>query len=359
MWMFTAACPSRCTYCDIESQRGKKTLTTEEVRRVAGEILAAGFSEVMFAGGEPLLSQDLPVALGVFRGKVPTAVFTGGLPGPVDRYVRVLRDGDVRRIVYSMDSGDPSRNDLLRVRNGVTQELLGIASAVRDELPKIDRSVNTVVTRFNVSFLPDVWERMGPYGLRSWSLTLAGDFFQGSPRHALLDVSMLESFYRETVPSLARRLARDQAELVVLPVPYPLLAAGIPPARWDALPLALSSALTTEFGLYSRGDYNHTFVRKCGCPLVGNDVVIGVGGEVHPCSQAPIIQPDYVIGNIKDHSLDEILDGELLRGFSAGVPHPPCSRCWAPSNVPREVLTRIVAKAEATAASTVIVYPTP
>ena len=347
MWMFTAACPSRCSYCDIDSQKGRKGLSTAEVERVAHEILAAGFTEVMFAGGEPLLSPDLPAALRVFKGRVPTAVFTGGLPGSVDRVVEVLRDGGVSRLVYSIDAGQDARNDLLRARKGVTAELLGLAAAVQARLPRLDRSVNTVVSRFNVASVEDVWDRMAPYGLNSWSLTLVGDFFQGSPRHALLDVAALERFYLTTVPALAARLARDRAELVVLPVPYPFLAAQLPPQRWGEAGPALRGALAAEFELYARGEYNATFVRRCGCPLVGTDVVIGVGGEVHPCSQAPIIQPAYVVGNVKTQRLEDVLAGEALRTFGAGVPHPPCTRCWAPSNVPRAVLARLVAGAAA------------
>ncbi|MGH7296236.1 MAG: radical SAM protein, partial [Polyangiaceae bacterium] len=282
MWMFTGACPSHCTYCDIDSQKGKKGLSSVEVERVANEIVEAGFSEVMFAGGEPMLSPDLPAALRVFKGRIPTAVFTGGLPGLAQRAVTVLREGGVRRIVYSIDSGERKANDLIRGRDGITADLLELAGAVRDGIPGIDRSVNTVVSRFNVDALESVWERMSPFRLDSWSLTLAGDFFQGSPTHAFLSEEALAKLYFQTVPALAARLAREKAELVVLPIPVPLLAARIPPSRWGDLPAAMREEILPELSLYARGEYNATFVRRYGCPLVGMDVVIGVGGEVHP-----------------------------------------------------------------------------
>jgi radical SAM protein with 4Fe4S-binding SPASM domain len=342
MWMFTGACPSHCTYCDIDSQKGKKGLSSDEVERVSREILEAGFSEVMFAGGEPMLSPHLPQALRIFQGKLPTAVFTGGLPGMVDRAITVLTEGGVRRLVYSIDSGEAKSNDLIRGRDGITVDLLELAAAVRDRIPRIDRSVNTVVSRFNVETLGSVWDRMSPFRLDSWSLTLAGDFFQGSPRHAFLSEAALETFYLRTVPALAARLARERAEIVVLPVPFPFLAAQLPPARWGDPPAAMRAALEAELALYARGEYNETFVQRCGCPLVGIDVVIGVGGEIHPCSQPPIIHSDYVVGNVKTESLADILAGEKLRAFSAGVPQAPCTRCWAPSNIPRDALLRLV-----------------
>jgi hypothetical protein len=230
----------------------------------------------------------------------------------------------------------------VRGRPGITEDLLTLAGAVRDRLPRLDRSVNTVVSRFNVDSLETVWTRMAPFRIDSWSLTLAGDFFEGSPKHAFLSEAQLETFYLHTVPALAARLAHERAELVVLPVPVPFLAARLPPIRWSDPPPELRADLEAELALYARGEYNATFVRRFGCPLVGIDVVIGVGGEVHPCSQPPIIHPDHVVGNVKTESLAAILEGEKLRGFGARVPNRPCTRCWAPSNIPRDMLLRLV-----------------
>lgn len=343
MWMFTAACPSRCAYCDLDSQRRLGRLDRDEVVRVARELLALGFGEVMFAGGEPLLSPDLPAALEVLRGRVSTTVFTGGLPGMAERAVGVLAEGGVDRLVCSMDSGDAARNDRIRGRVGITRELVAFAARVRERLPRLGRSINTVVSRANVDTVADVWERMAPYGFRSWSLTLAGDFFESSPTHAFLDRAALARFYLVTVPALARRLAAVGAELVVLPVPYPFLAGQVPLARWGEAAVGVRDELDAEFERYARGEFNRSFVERCGCPIVGMDIVLGVGGQVHPCSQAPIIHPDYVVGNVKTASLADIVDGDAVRAFAEGVPHKPCVRCWAPSNVPRDVLVRLTA----------------
>ena len=78
--------------------------------------------------------------------------------------------------------------------------------------------------------------------------------------------------------------------------------------------------------------------------LVGLDVVIGVGGEVHPCSQAPIIDRRWSVGNVKSQPLADILEGPALRDFQSKLPHPPCTRCWAPSNIPRDALVELLAR---------------
>jgi MoaA/NifB/PqqE/SkfB family radical SAM enzyme len=344
IWVLNAACPSRCVYCDIESQRATRVLSAAEVERVSHEVVGAGFREVVFVGGEPFLSPELPVALRVLSGRVRIAVFTGGLPGMAEKVTDLVGRG-VSRIVFSIDSGRDASNDLIRGRNGITRALIDLATGLREQFPRLDMSVNTVVSRHNAGTLADVWERMAVFRLDSWALTLVGDNFTGSPREHLLDREQLERFYLTDVPALAARLAESRAELVVLPIPFPFLAAQLPARAWGRGAEMHRAEIDRELDLYSEGHYNRTFVDRCRCPLVGVDISIGVGGEVHPCSQAPILQPEYVVGRLRNERLADVLAGEALARFEGGVPHPPCSRCWAPSNVERGRLLRVVREA--------------
>jgi radical SAM protein with 4Fe4S-binding SPASM domain len=328
-------------YCDIESQRATRVLSPEEVERASREVVQAGFREVVFVGGEPFLSPELPVALRVLAGRCSIAVFTGGLPGPPGGVLDLVGQG-VDRLVFSIDSGRDASNDLIRGRKGITRDLIALVEAIRARFPRIDMSVNTVVSRHNAATLADVWERMEPYRLDSWALTLVGDNFTGSPREHLLDRPAVERLYLHDIPALARRLEARRAELVVLPIPFCFLSRSVPPRSWGEVAARHRDELDREFELYAQGEYNRTFVSKCGCPLVGVDISIGVGGEVHPCSQAPALQPEYVVGNLKQARLSDVLAGEALSTFAAGVPHAPCTRCWAPSNVERGHLLRVI-----------------
>lgn len=341
IWVLNAACPSRCVYCDIESQRATRVLPAEDVERVSREVIDAGFREVIFVGGEPFLSPELPVALGALAGRCAVAVFTGGLPGHAEKVVSLVGMG-VQRLVFSIDSGREATNDLIRGRKGITRDLLALVQELRARFPRIDMSVNTVVSRHNARTLADVWDVMEPFRLDSWALTLVGDNFTGSPHAHLLDRAQIEALYLVDIPALAGRLEARRAELVVLPIPFPFLARRIPARLWGEAARRHRSELDREFSLYEQGEYNRTFVERCGCPLVGVDVSIGVGGEVYPCSQAPALQQAYVVGDLKRASLADVMAGEALSTFAAGVPHAPCSRCWAPSNVERGRLLQVV-----------------
>ena len=139
------------------------------------------------------------------------------------------------------------------------------------------------------------------------------------------------------------RALRGRAELVVLPVPLPFLERGLPIAHWDLAGAEWAEEVRRELERFARGDHNASFVAQHGCPLAGRDVTIGVNGEVHPCSQAPILKPEHVVGHVRD-GLSAVLASERARAFVEGVPHAPCRRCWAPSNVPRDELRRLVAR---------------
>lgn len=339
IWVFNVACPSRCLHCDIESQQGARLLDEEQVRQICAQVSGAGFLEVTFVGGEPLLSPLFSVAVKALKDAgVTVAVFTGGLPGDPERWVRLL-DG-VDRLVLSLDAGDDASNDRIRGRSGTTADVLHLGGEARRRFPALDISVNTVVTRYAADDLEAVWERVRTLRPTAWALTLAGDNFTGNADPHRLDRAGIEAFYLKTVPALAARLPLRECDLVVLPVPLPWLAIGLPPRQWrDA---ARTPELAAEFDRFARGDYNEAFSARHGCPLVGLDATIGPAGEVWPCSQAPVLQPRFVVGDLRRDALEHVLAGPELAAFKEGVPHPPCKRCWAPSNVPSATLRRVL-----------------
>lgn len=345
IWVINAGCPSRCVYCGIASQREKRELDEAEAIAAARAICDAGFREVVFVGGEPLLYPHLPGVLEVLRGRVRIAVFSGGLPEPVDRWVEVLGHG-ADRLVLSIDDGDEDRNDLVRGRRGVSREVVELARAARRALPALEVSVSTVVTRHNAETLDSTWERVRPLEPTAWVAVLAGDNFSARPTAHFLEASSLERLYFEAAPALARRVGREAADtdFLLFPVPLSLLRLGVPIDAWSSLDAAQRAAVQAELVDYARGDYNASFVREHGCPLVGSDASIGVDGEVYPCSQAPILRSEWALGSLREEPLESLLSSERLERFSGGIPRAPCTRCWAPSNVEPSVLDRLLAR---------------
>jgi radical SAM protein with 4Fe4S-binding SPASM domain len=345
IWVINAGCPSRCVYCGIASQREKRELDEAEALSAARAVCDAGFREVVFVGGEPLLYPHLPRVLEELRGRVRTAVFSGGLPGSVDRWIETLAHG-ADRLVLSIDDGDEDRNDLVRGRRGVSRELVELARGARRALPSLEVSISTVVTRHNARTLDSTWERVRSLEPTAWVAVLAGDNFDERPAGHFLDTDSLEQLYFATAPALARRVGREapDTDFLLFPVPLSLLRLGVSTDGWSRLEGPELAAVRGELADFARGDYNARFVREHGCPLVGCDASIGVDGEVYPCSQAPILQSQWALGSLRDTPLAELLSQERSSQFSRGIPHAPCSRCWAPSNVEPSVLDRLLGR---------------
>lgn len=344
--MINAACPSRCVYCGIQSQRDEPELGVEDAVRVARSLVQAGFREVVFVGGEPLLYRHLPAVLDVLSGKVDVALFSGGLPEPTERWVGLLSAG-VTRLVLSIDDADEDRNDLVRGRRGVSREVWALAEAARRVQPALDVSLSTVVTRHNAGSLVASWERFRSLSPTAWVAVLTGDNFVESPSAHFLSVQALERLYFVDAPALARRVSGEAkgTDFLLFPVPLPFLRAGASMADWPELVGSHASELGTELERFAGGDYNASFAERFGCPLVGVDISIGVGGEVYPCSQAPILSKQHALGSLRDADLEALLEPSRLAAFAKGVPHAPCRRCWAPSNVQPDVLRALLSSA--------------
>ncbi len=206
IWVIHSACPSRCAYCAIETQKARPSLPRDAAVAVARDIVACGFREVILVGGEPLLYPHLGDVLDVLAGKVEIALFTGGLPRLADRTIALIARG-VDRVVLSVDAGGDDANDAVRGRAGITVDIDALGRRIASELPRVGLSINTVVSRANIDRVETVWQRFGDLGLDSWSLTLAGDNFGESPRDSFASVAELRRYYLETLPRLARRLA--------------------------------------------------------------------------------------------------------------------------------------------------------
>lgn len=332
--MVTPACPSRCVYCGIEEHQGQKTLTRDQVVRVAGEVVEAGFSEVILGGGEALIYAHVLPLIETVRDDLSVALFSGGVPGATERCLELIGQG-IRRVVFSIDGPDALLNDRLRGRLGITTAVKELAAGVRGRYPDISVSFNTVVSRHNCDRLLELLDVVLSFDPHGWALTLVGDNYGISPGGDLPSAEQLRRLYLETIPEIGRRVAGRRFDLIALPLPVALLSERRDATRWPALaadPIRASS-IERDLAEFARGNHNRTFASEFRCPLIGSDIGISASGWVYPCSGFPTFHEGYKMGDLREQSLGEILGGEAMAAFAAGFPSEACSRCWAPSNI--------------------------
>jgi len=156
-WWVTDVCPRRCVYCFADPKPGNKahdaTLSRETLRRIFAESASLGATDLLVAGGEPFLRDDLPEVLG-------DAINQGLNPGITTKFpltatlAHRLANAGLRHICLSIDSFSPDDNALLiGSRNYAAHVLSSVENLVEAGLAF---SFECVVTRLNTHALESV-----------------------------------------------------------------------------------------------------------------------------------------------------------------------------------------------------------
>jgi MoaA/NifB/PqqE/SkfB family radical SAM enzyme len=161
----TYRCNSRCKTCNVW-KRTANELTTEEWEQVFSKI-GTGPYYLTFSGGEPFLRDDIAdvVAAAVRLCKpaiitIPTnALLTGVVPQRV-KEIASAADGVQVGINVSLD-GVGAEHDAIRGVKGNYEKALETYRQLRGlELANLTLGIHTVVSRFNVDRITEIYEEL-------------------------------------------------------------------------------------------------------------------------------------------------------------------------------------------------------
>jgi uncharacterized Fe-S cluster-containing radical SAM superfamily protein len=134
LWLYTNFdCNLACDYCCAKSspQADRRALGVDVVRRLAGEAVEAGVSELILTGGEPFLLPELVAACTDVR---PTTLLTNGMLLRGGRLERLRRMDRARlTLQISLDSATPDLHDLHRGRGSWARAVAGIRTAREED----------------------------------------------------------------------------------------------------------------------------------------------------------------------------------------------------------------------------------
>ena len=161
----TYRCNSRCKTCNVW-KRSAEELTTEEWERVFSKIGATPYY-LTFSGGEPFLREDIAgiVSSAVRLCKpsiitIPTnALLTSVVPRRVEE-IATAANGIELGINVSLD-GVGEEHDTIRGVQGNYERALETYRTLRAlSYPNLTLSIHTVVSRFNVQRLPQIYDEL-------------------------------------------------------------------------------------------------------------------------------------------------------------------------------------------------------
>lgn len=154
----THRCPLQCPYCSnpVELERANAELTTDEWKRVMGELAALGVLQFHFSGGEPLARKDIVELIrharevGLYTNLITSAVML------TEEKVAALADAGLDHVQISFQGSDAEAANRIAGYTNAHQKKLEAARMVREA--GLPLTVNAVMHRQNLDQLPEIIE---------------------------------------------------------------------------------------------------------------------------------------------------------------------------------------------------------
>lgn len=307
----TPRCNLKCTFCHYWQMDPQDELDTAAWKRILDELAELHCAKVHFSGGEPLLRPDLPELLRHARDRGMRAnLTTNATLLTSERLARALVDTGVKGVSVSLDGPTAKVHDRLRgvpgafrrTRQGLGQLLA--ASAHRGGKTKV--RINTVLTRSNYTYLPEVLKLAGELGC-SDVIPMPVDDRGG--RRVRLSKGQLQEYNQFVAPQV--RILRQRY--------------GFPMAPERIFPYGTTAE---DLKLARRGAYARHYFKHHPCYVPWLHLFIGWNGDVYLCCMARGKTPP--VGNVNRQSLRDLFTGPVYQRIREGfLQQRPaiCHRC--------------------------------
>ena len=314
-----SACNCKCVMCDIwKDNKNLKQLTEKDIESLLSSLKKFGTQEVVMSGGEALLNPNFFRFCEILqKEKIKITLLSTGLT--------LKRNTDevlkfVNNIIVSLD-GNEDVHDYIRNIPGAYKKLKEAAQHIKSINPSYRITGRTVIHKLNFKHWPSIIESAKEIGLNQISFLPA-------------DVSS-HAFNREILWNATKQheilLAKDELEEL-----QTVINKIIEHSKTDFENhfIAESPEKLRKIYFYYAAFYglNSFPYKKCNAPWVST--VIEADGTVRPCFF------HNEIGNIRENSLDNILNSESAINFRKTLDtdtNSTCVKCVCYLNLPPRV----------------------
>lgn len=314
-----SACNCKCVMCDIwKDNKNLKQLTEKDIESLLSSLKKFGTQEVVMSGGEALLNPNFFRFCEILqKEKIKITLLSTGLT--------LKRNTDevlkfVNNIIVSLD-GNEDVHDYIRNIPGAYKKLKEAAQHIKSINPSYRITGRTVIHKLNFKHWPSIIESAKEIGLNQISFLPA-------------DVSS-HAFNREILWNATKQheilLAKDELEEL-----QTVINKIIEHYKTDfenhfiaESPEKLRKIYFYYAAFYSLNSFPY---KKCNAPWVST--VIEADGTVRPCFF------HNEIGNIRENSLDNILNSERAINFRKTLDmdtNSTCVKCVCYLNLPPQV----------------------
>lgn len=164
-WNITRKCNENCSFC---YRTISNDLSLENNKIIADKLIDHGVEKITFAGGEPLLYEDLFALAEYIKNKNPKIILsltTNGMLIDKDNALLITKLFDW--ITFDIESNKSSYHEL--VGRG-KEHLEKNKKNIKYFSKKINVKVNTVATRLNIKDIPKIYPIIEKYNVERWKI---------------------------------------------------------------------------------------------------------------------------------------------------------------------------------------------
>jgi MoaA/NifB/PqqE/SkfB family radical SAM enzyme len=309
-----SACNCRCVMCDIwKDNKNLKQLTEADITDLLSSLKKLGTQQVVMSGGEALLNTNFFKLCQILKKQnIKVSLLTTGLSikQNIDELLKWVDD-----IVVSLD-GDEAIHDAIRNIPNAFKKLKEGVEYIKALNPSYRITARTVIHRLN---------------FRNWPAIIAAAKDMGIDQISFLpaDISS-HAFNRQTAWAEPK-----QHEILISEHELPELQEVIYQVLNQSTYFSTRFIAESDEKIWDIYNYYAAFYglnpfpyKKCNAPWVST--VVEADGNVRPCFFHD------VIGNIRDNSLEEILNTEAATDFRRTLDmgtNPTCVKCVCSLNL--------------------------
>ncbi len=298
VWNFTNRCNLKCEHCYQSAGSAlSNELTLSEKLRIIDQLGENYMPMIAFAGGEPMISKDLlPVLKRCEQWNIHTSLATNGTLF-TEEYADKLAQTGLSYVEISLDSVRPERHDSFRGIPGAWHRTVEGMKIVAKH-PKLRLGVAMCVHRDNYDEVRDMIEFAKEIGAACFA------YFNFIPvgRGREMAWQDITPEQRERLLLLLNEYIQSQEIGIISTCP-----------QFGRVCLANSSLYEGRVAATHCGSGSGEKARVIakylgGCGAGRTYVSIQPNGDVTPC----VYMPDSVMGNLRDNTLQEIIDNSPL-----------------------------------------------
>jgi Fe-coproporphyrin III synthase len=303
-----SSCNCRCIMCDIWKTPEGKAFRKADLEPHLASIRRLGVRWVVFSGGEPLMNAELPVLCEILRAEnIRLTLLTTGLL--LQKCASTVAAG-FDDVIVSLD-GPPEVHDKIRRVEKAFALLEAGVKALREQCPEMRITARTTVQKANHCHLRETVctaRRMNLNGISFLAADLTSSAFNRpllwpASRQDEIGLSLLEvAALEREIEALIQETGRESECGFIAETPEKL------------------RRMARQFRVQLRLKTGESPI--CNAPWVS--AVIETDGTVRPCFF------HAAIGNLREGSLESIVNGEAGRAFRKNLDianNAVCQRC--------------------------------